>query len=305
MFVSPSEADVHCLGQRGRWESLRTHSLQFLGPHLTKGTTLLLRHHHLPLLILHHISPGHFRIVGKHGQPLLRHGLCVITLAAFDSLERIQVVGHHPVQIKMRAGRNQVGDVTRRLSAALHQDRLHVARVSGIDADRYAGNNFRVAAQQRHLSAFDQRIVILRDVADPVALIFVGVFPLAFLHVVLCLGESGGNLVALADGVPSAMIEVQMAVDDNVDIVRRDARLGELVEQFSGLAVDLDHSVRRACCPHRFRSARFCDPVRTTTEFNPNGTRLLPLWLLPCVPTGFWGRRRTCLRHRGGRSRRR
>ena len=180
--------------------------------------------------------------MGKHGQPLLRQGLGVVTPAAFDGLERIQVVGHHPVQIEMQAGRNQVGDVARRLAAALDQDRLHVAGVSGIDPDRYAGDDFRVAAQQRHLSAFDQGIVILRDVADPVALVFVGVLPLAFLHVVLRPGERAGNLVALADGVPSAMIEVEMAIDDDVYVVRRYARRGQLVEQLSGLAVDLDHS---------------------------------------------------------------
>ena len=40
----------------------------------------------------------------------------------------------------------------------------------------------------------------------------------------------------------SAMIEVQMAVDDDIDIFRRDARCGELVEQLRGLAVDLDHA---------------------------------------------------------------
>src|ERR1041384_962482 len=28
-------------------------------------------------------------------------------------------------------------------------------------------------------------------------------------------------------------------------------------------------------------------------------------WLLLCAPTGFWGRRRTCPRHQGGKSRQR
>src|SRR6266849_8209684 len=65
-------------------------------------------HYHLSSFVFRYVGPRHARIVRKHGQPLLWQSLRVVTLAAFDSLDRVQVVGHHPVQVEVRAGWNQV-----------------------------------------------------------------------------------------------------------------------------------------------------------------------------------------------------
>ena len=71
-----------------------------------------------------------------------------------------------------------------------------------------------------------------------------GVLPFPFLHVILRFRERGDHLIALPDGVPAAMIEVQVSVDDDVDVFRRNARRAELLQQLCRLAVDLDHSFR-------------------------------------------------------------
>ena len=49
--------------------------------------------------------------------------------------------------------------------------------------------------------------------------------------------------VLVANGVPSAVVEVQVRVDDDVDILGRHASRGEIVEQLGRLSVELDHSV--------------------------------------------------------------
>ena len=109
--------------------------------------------------------------MGEGDQPLSRDGLRVKLFAALDGLQRKQVEGHHPGQVEMGAGGDQVADVAGTLAAALHHHRLHVAGVAGIDFHRDAGEDLFVAVQQMHLAALDEGIVVLAQVAHAVALV--------------------------------------------------------------------------------------------------------------------------------------
>ena len=73
--------------------------------------------------------------------------------------------------------------------------RLHVCGVAGEGLHRDAGNDFFAAFEQRHLAAQDQRIVVLGDVADRVALAgVVRVLPFAFRCVIFRAGKGGDDL---------------------------------------------------------------------------------------------------------------
>jgi len=100
--------------------------------------------------------------------------------------------------------------------------------VSGHDSDGDAGTNFAVSRDKFHLSGLDQRIVVVADVADAIALVLLlRVLPFAALHVVLRSRESCHSLAVLEDGVPTRMIEMQVRVDDDIDFVESDLRLFE------------------------------------------------------------------------------
>src|ERR1019366_6022447 len=88
--------------------------------------------------------------------------------------ERIEVECHSPGKIDVRAGGNQVGDVAGGLvsvaaAATSHDYGLHVGGVSGEGFHRNAGDEFLVSAEQLHLAAFDQRVVVLGDETDGIA----------------------------------------------------------------------------------------------------------------------------------------
>ena len=98
--------------------------------------------------------------MGEHSQPSLRDGARVIPLAAGDGFDRIEIEGHHPVQVEMGAGGDQVGDIAGALASALNEHGLHVAGMAGEYIDGNSVDNLVIAAQQLHLASFDQRIVI-------------------------------------------------------------------------------------------------------------------------------------------------
>src|SRR5579863_5661721 len=126
---------------------------------------------------------------------------------------------------------DQVGDVTGCPATTVEDDRLHVLRMAGKNFDGNARHDLPVSLQQLHLTAGDQRIIVVLHVADGVALTGVaGVLPFALLHVILRLGKRGHSLPALPDRVPSTVIEVQVRVDDNVDVFGRNADGGQVVE---------------------------------------------------------------------------
>src|SRR3989440_341324 len=92
------------------------------------------------------------------------------------------------------------------------------------DFDRNSRNNFLIAAQQLHLPAFNQWIVVLADVADGVALeLLVPMQPLAFRRVIHRSRKRRHNFSTLPHGIPSAVVEMQMAVDYDIDLFRRNS----------------------------------------------------------------------------------
>src|SRR6266705_4684025 len=113
------------------------------------------------------------------------------------------------------------------------------------DFDRNSRNNFLIAAQQLHLPAFNQWIVVLADVADGVTFkLLVPVHPLALRRVICRSRKRRHDLSALPQRIPSAMVEMQMAVDYDVDLFRRNSRCGQVLQQLLGLAVNSLHFFR-------------------------------------------------------------
>ena len=101
-----------------------------------------------------------------------------------------------------------------------------------INLHRDTGRNLRIAFQQSHLSAVNQRIVVVGHVADAVALmLLMGVFHLALLHVIGGARETSAGLAVLVIGVPAAVVEMQVGVDDDVDLVGRHAGLLKALQQ--------------------------------------------------------------------------
>src|ERR1035438_4544386 len=66
--------------------------------------------HHLPYLILLHISPRRLRIMGEDGQPFLRDRFCVVLLLALKGLQRVEVEGHAPSDVDVRRRGNEGGN---------------------------------------------------------------------------------------------------------------------------------------------------------------------------------------------------
>ncbi len=61
------------------------------------------------------------------------------------------------------------------------------------------------------------------------------VLPLAFLHVIFRFREGGDDLAGLAaDRIPSAVVEVQVGVDDDIDVFGRNAGGGRLSSNLAG-----------------------------------------------------------------------
>src|SRR6516225_6520114 len=93
-----------------------------------------------------------------------------------------------------------------------------------LDGD--ALDDVRFSPQEPHLSAADQRVIVVGQVTDTVALVLlVGVPQLALLDVVNGVRKGRLRLTVLIKGVPTAMIEMKMCIDDDVDLVWRDSRL--------------------------------------------------------------------------------
>src|SRR5208337_1144760 len=127
---------------------------------------------------------------------------------------------------------------------SVHNHRLHVGRVAGKSFHGNAGNDFFVAFEQSHLAAGDERVVVVGEVADGVALAgLAGILPLAFGGVIFCPRKCGDYLSSfVTHRVPAAVVEVKMGIDDDVDVFGRDSGSGEIREQLRGLTVELDHA---------------------------------------------------------------
>ena len=155
----------------------------------------------------------------------------------------------------MGRGGNEVADIGGLFVLAFDDDRLVMGGVSGKQLDTDAGNDRRIAVEQSRPSAGDERIVVVSEIADAVAFVLqVGVGQFAAL-VVVAGARKGGDQGAIgaADGVPAAVVEVKMSVDDNVEIVGSKAGGGEIGEQALFVVEDVRASSPAVCCRLRCR----------------------------------------------------
>src|SRR5262249_43375194 len=183
-------------------------------------------------------------IVSKYCQPLLGNGFRIVFLLAFDCLDGKEVEGHTPSNIDVCPGWYEIGNVAGLSRAALDDDRLHVRSVSGKNLDGDSGYNLPASAQKFHLPSFNQGIVVLADVADAVACKLPAcMLPLPFLHEILCSRKRRHNSFGVEHGVPTAMVEVQVCVDDDVDVVRSNPSSVHVIQQFRRLYIKFGHAL--------------------------------------------------------------
>ena len=110
-------------------------------------------------------------------------------------------------------------------------DRHHLRGVAGEEfdgdarADCRRGRGGAAQFEQGHLAGGDQRIVVRREVADAVAIeLQMPVRDLAGVGKVVRVFEGRRHrAVGVQGGVPAAVVEVQMGVDDDVDFGGIDA----------------------------------------------------------------------------------
>src|ERR1700720_437368 len=69
--------------------------------------------------------------------------------------------------------------------------------------------------------------------------------PLLLLHVIFRVREGCNNPIAAPHGIPAAVVEMQVRIDDDVDIFRRDSGGVQVVEQLGRLFEDLDQALRQ------------------------------------------------------------
>ena len=112
--------------------------------------------------------------------------------------------------------------------------------VSWKELDADAGNDGCVAAEERRASAGDKRIVVVGEIADTIAFVLlVRVGQLAALIVIAGAREGGNDgAIGAAYGVPAAVVEVKMSVDDDIEIIGSKAGGIEIGKQALFVVVD-------------------------------------------------------------------
>ena len=124
---------------------------------------------------------------------------------------------------------------------------MHVARVTRINHDGDAGHYFAVSIQQAHLTASNQGIVVVADVAHPIAFeLFRPVLPFPTLRVVGCVRKGGFDFsVFIAEGVPPTMVKVKVRVDDDFNFLATNAHCFQFAQQLRLSVVYLGQFVRK------------------------------------------------------------
>src|SRR5581483_5967776 len=122
--------------------------------------------------------------------------------------------------------------------------RHELGRVSGKTLHRNSRHDLlRLAAfyiEQGHLAAFDQGVIIFADVADRIAFqLHVPMLHFSAMGKVSCVRKCRDYLsLWRARRIPSAMIKMQMGVDDNVYAFRFEAYGGKSLRQLFLCAVN-------------------------------------------------------------------
>ena len=123
----------------------------------------------------------------------------------------------------MRAGRNQVGDIAGALAGGID---VYGHQLGGVPGKHFAEMPGTIsgagAFDERHLTGGDQRIVIVADIADAVAFqLSMAVLHLPTMREVARVGKCRNDLAGFVSSrVPSAMVKVQVGIDDDIDFFR-------------------------------------------------------------------------------------
>ena len=196
----------------------------------------------LPVSVFTDIRPWNLGIVSEDDQPSFGNRVFVKPVPIIDARNGIEVVSHHPGWMDVRGGWNEIADVARTLAVGF-EDHSHVIRgVSRIELHGDSWRDLGIAIEDHSLSVADQRIVVVREITDAVAfMLFVRMREFTFLHVVLCARKRRRNCsITLAKCVPTAMIKVEMRVDDDIDFRRIYPCFVELLHEQHFVSVNRD-----------------------------------------------------------------
>jgi hypothetical protein len=132
----------------------------------------------------------------------------------------------------MRRHGHEIRKKNGRLASGRKAHAHHVVGVAGEDDQLDAGHHLAVFAFHKlPLPRFHHGLEIVGDVADAIALGgMAGVFEFAAMHEVARVGKRGHGLAVDDARIPSAMIEMQMRVDDDVDLLGFEPARGQLRE---------------------------------------------------------------------------
>lgn len=190
-------------------------------------------------------------VVCEEDNPLLGDGSGEKALALGDASDGVKVVRKNPRGIKMVCGGVEVAGVGCVMAFGFDMHGEQLGGVAGEWLDGDAGDDFRVAAdgfgvEEGHLARGDEGVVVGGEVADAVAVkLEVAVLDLAAVGKVAGVGEGGGDgSVGVKGGVPAAMIEMEMGVDNVRDFIRTNTGGGEGGGKLRLMDVDSSHLFR-------------------------------------------------------------
>ena len=185
---------------------------------MVSGRGAALRRPKLPLLVALDAREPDLRVVPEAADPAFVRGAPEPLRLLVDRLHRVQVERRHPRRLRVIHRRDQVRQEAECPPAARRRDHRHVAIVSRRAAHPDARHDLVIAIDQHHLAGVHQRIVIRVVVADAVPRMpVVRVLPLRPRREISRARKCRDGAIARQDGVAAAMVEMQMAVDDDVD----------------------------------------------------------------------------------------
>src|SRR5207245_1132956 len=145
-------------------------------------------------------------------------------------LHRVKVEAHDPRIGQMRPRRNQVRNKVRLLPFGLDADALEVPGVAGDDFQADSGDDLLVSLEQFRLCL--SRAKEFRQIARSVTVVRMErVFPLSALHEVAGARKSRHESRPFTPGVPSAVVKVEVRVDDDMNVLGVESQLLKLHRQ--------------------------------------------------------------------------
>jgi hypothetical protein len=214
---------------------------------------------------------GQLVVVREDEEPLLGDGEVEESFALVDAADGVEIVAHDPGGVEVVVRGEEVAGEDGVLVAGCDADGEHVCGVAGEGLNAEAGEDFergvdvgwweigrfgiaeaeivgREAAEaewveQVDLAIGEERIVVGAEVADPIAVVLQAtVRELAGSEEVAGVGEGWGDgAVGVEGGVPAAVVEVEVGIEDVGDVFGADAGGGERGGEEFVVLVDLAH----------------------------------------------------------------